>query len=233
VDVGMRCVGVDRILAAGPLVKLSRIAGGQRLENYASVDVAVALADRLLLTCADVLRIPPPPSAVSASIGTAAGEPPRLGATTARKTILPGGLRFVYAAAPSIAGGPAVDLNRADPQKPRGRVFTKPPGGRIISTHSDEGFCKLAIDSQGTIVRCAFLGKNIDLSSDMLTCLMNLPAALLHQDLERAVETREVSPVCLLTHVLCLAVLWTVGECARQECCLEARALQCPLQSVG
>lgn len=192
VDVGMRCAGDDRILAGGPLVKLSRAAGGQRLEDYTSVEIAVALADRLLLTCADVLGIPPPPSAAPAAAAATAGEPPRLGSTTARTAILQGDLRFFYAAASSITSGPAVDLNQLNPELFREPAFSKPPGGCIVKTHSTEGLCKLAVDAQGTIVRTAFLGKNLDVSSDMLTSLMNIPVALLHPDLERAVEKREV-----------------------------------------
>lgn len=211
VDPYMRCAGDDRILAAGPLVKLSRSAGGQRLEDFASVDGAVALADRLLLTCADVLGVPPPPSAAPAGVAAASGEPPRLGSTTARTALLPGDLRFIYTAAPSVFTRNAVDLNQPAFEI-RQPAFTKPPGGSIVATHSSEGRCKIAVDAQGTIVRVAFLGENKHLTPDKLTSLMNIPAKLLHSNLEEAVAQGEVRPNLYLS-VACFGMLSLVEGC--------------------
>ena len=223
VDVSMRCAGDDRILAGGPLVKLSRAAGGQRLEDYASVEIAAALADRLLLTCADVLGIPPPTSAASAAATVAYGDPPSLDSTTARMALLPDGLRFVYAAAASVPSRPALDLRQRDDHPRKEPAFVKPPRGFMVTTHSAEGLCKLAVDAHGMIVRSAFLGKNEDVSEDMLTSLMNVPAVLLHADLEQAVAKKEVWSLQIL-HMQALSATWIVMSLILQRSSLETIA---------
>ena len=85
-----------------------------------------------------------------------------------------------------------MDLKQPDADMQTQPAFLKPPCGFIVATRSAEGLCKLAVDEQGTIMRSACLGKNEDVSADMLTSLMNIPAALLHADLKHAVKNKEV-----------------------------------------
>lgn len=183
----MRCAGDPRILAGGPLIKLSRALGGERLEAFASADVGAALADRLLIAAAALLRVPPPQSAAMAAAAVAAGEPPRFAAAAAAAAALPGGRRFALATAPAATAAAAAAA------LPEGAAaFAAPTAGYIVETHTERGLCKLALDAHDTIVQGAYLGRETGITPDLLSALMNMPSALLAPELHQAVESGEV-----------------------------------------
>lgn len=189
VDAGMRCAGDPRILAGGPLTKLSRAVGGERLEAFGSADVGTALADRILIAAAALLRIPPPPSAAAAAAAAAAGEPPRFAAAAACAAELPGGARFALATAPVAAAAAAARRSDGDGEA----AFAALTAGCVVETQTPRGLCKLALDAQGTIVQAAYLGSSDAVTADLLSALMNMPAALLAPELHQSVTTGEVS----------------------------------------
>jgi hypothetical protein len=180
VDAAMRCVGDPNILAAGPIARFSRVAGGQYLSTFSSSDVGAALADRILLAAADALHVPPPHSTAAAKAAAATCEPPRFASGAALGAQLPGGAHF------ALAGSP--DATTAAHLVPA-------PGGYAAETMTQEdagGFCQLMVNADGTITLAAYLGMNKDITPEKLSRLINMPAALLAADLQREVAIGSV-----------------------------------------
>eukprot|EP00892_Ulva_mutabilis_P004891 jgi/Ulvmu1/2774/UM140_0003.1 len=192
VDAAMRCAGDTRILAAGPIAKLSRAVGGERLEAFAAADVGAALADRLLLAAAGLLRAPPPASTDAAAAAAAAGDPPRFAAAAAQGAALSGGARFALAKAPAAA---AAAHSAADAV-----AFAAPVAGYVVQTHTPRGLCKLALDAHDTIVQAAYVGREAAITPELLSALMNMPAALLCPELHQSIGSGNVP--CLVELLL-------------------------------
>lgn len=185
VDAAMRCAGDPHILAAGPIAKLSRAAGGSRFEAFASADVGAALADRLLLAAAALLRVPPPASAAAAAAAASAGYPPRFAAAATQGAVLPGRARFALATAPAAAAAAARSAADA-------AAFAAPAAGYVVETRTERGLCKLALDAHDTIVQAAYIGGESSITPELLSALMNMPATLLCPELHQSVSTGEV-----------------------------------------